>query len=79
MHDFAGQLRELRQARGWTMYRLGKASGITPEGISKLEKPGSDPKLSTLYKLAVAFGVKVCELVPEAGGHKQGKKRPGKV
>jgi hypothetical protein len=34
------------------------------EGVHKLERPGSDPKLSTLLKLAAAFGVTVHELLP---------------
>jgi transcriptional regulator with XRE-family HTH domain len=66
VEDFAGLLRRLRESRGWTMYRLAKLSGLTGEGISKLEEAGSDPRLSTLFKLATAFGVELSELLPEA-------------
>jgi transcriptional regulator with XRE-family HTH domain len=64
--DFARTLRRLREARGWTKYRLAQESGVTKENLSKLERPGSDPKLSTLSKLAAALGVSARELVPEA-------------
>jgi transcriptional regulator with XRE-family HTH domain len=60
------------------MYRLAKESGLSTEGVSKLETAGSDPKLSTLYKLAEALGVGARELVPEvaAGGRaKKGGRR----
>ena len=76
MQDFAKRLKALREARGWTRYRLGKQSGLTPEGVSKLEEPGSDPKLSTLHKLAAAFGIDVAELLGPAG---KARKRPGKA
>jgi transcriptional regulator with XRE-family HTH domain len=65
MNDFAARLRRLRESRGWTMYRLAKLSGISKEGIHKLERTGSDPKLSTLTKLVAAFGVPWDELLPE--------------
>jgi transcriptional regulator with XRE-family HTH domain len=67
MKRFGTHLRRLREQRGMTRYRLAKLSGITPEGVNRLERPGSDPKLSTLYKVAAAFGVRVCELLPDHG------------
>jgi transcriptional regulator with XRE-family HTH domain len=76
VNDFARRLKELRRSRDWTRYRLAKESGISAEGVSNLEKPGSDPKLSTLYKLAAAFGIDVTELLGPAG---KLRKRPGKV
>jgi transcriptional regulator with XRE-family HTH domain len=81
VNNFGERLKALREARGWTRYRLAKLAGLTNEGVVKLEEPGADPKLSTLVKLAGAFGVKVCELLPEATPAPQParKKRPGKV
>jgi transcriptional regulator with XRE-family HTH domain len=54
----------LRERRGITRYRLAKLAGVSIEGACNLEKPGSDPKLSTLFKLAVALEVEPAELVP---------------
>jgi transcriptional regulator with XRE-family HTH domain len=80
VNEFARRLKELREARGWTWYRLAKESGISTDGIAKMERPGTDPKLSTLHKLAAAFGIDVAELLAgvEAKGQAR-KKRPGKA
>jgi transcriptional regulator with XRE-family HTH domain len=61
--SFAERLRRLRLERGLTWYRLAKLSGVTKQGLAKLERPGSDPRLSTLRKLAKAFGLSLSELV----------------
>jgi transcriptional regulator with XRE-family HTH domain len=74
--SFQDRLRRLREERGLTWYRLAKLSGITKEGLAKLEQPGSDPKLSTLRKLAAALGVTVEELV--RGETEKPKRKKGK-
>src|SRR5262245_57986840 len=53
--DFPSRLKQLREERGWTRYRLAKLTGISKEGISNLEREDADPKLSTLRKLAGAL------------------------
>jgi transcriptional regulator with XRE-family HTH domain len=65
MSDFASHLRGLRERSGLTRHRLSRLSGISQEGLSTLEEPGSDPKLSTLFKLAAAFGVSARDLIPD--------------
>jgi transcriptional regulator with XRE-family HTH domain len=81
--DFAAHLRRLRESRGITRYRLAKLAGITSEGVCKLERPGSDPKLSTLLKLAAALRMLPCELIPVEGARTRAKKgrtkRPGET
>jgi transcriptional regulator with XRE-family HTH domain len=67
LKDFARRLTALRESRGWTMYRLGKASGLTPEAVSKLEQGQTDPKLTTLAKLAAGLGIDVCGLLRDGG------------
>jgi transcriptional regulator with XRE-family HTH domain len=62
---FAKHLSRLREQKDMTRYRLAQLSGISKEGISKLEEADSDPKLSTLVKLARALGVKTWELLPD--------------
>jgi transcriptional regulator with XRE-family HTH domain len=61
--EFSGRLRQLREARGWTVYHLAKVSGVIAEGIRLLELRGADPRLSTVLKLAAALGVEVGELL----------------
>ena len=65
MKTFARHLKQLREQAGMTRYRLAQLSGISKEGVSKLEEAGSDPKLSTLAKLAKALGVHIWELLPD--------------
>jgi transcriptional regulator with XRE-family HTH domain len=80
MNDFGKRLKAMREAQGWTRYRLAKLSGLTTEGVVRLEEPGNDPKLSTLVKLAGAFGVEVWELLEMASKVEvKSRKRPGKV
>jgi transcriptional regulator with XRE-family HTH domain len=64
MTDFATHLRRLREARGMSQYRVAKLSGMSKEGVSRLEEPNADPKLSTLVKLAEALGLIPQELIP---------------
>lgn len=39
--------------------------GVNGPLIAKWEKPGSDPKLSTVIRLAAALGCRVIDLVGE--------------
>jgi transcriptional regulator with XRE-family HTH domain len=63
MAPFGERLQLLRKSKGMSRYRLAQLSGISKEGMSKLEEPGADPKLSTINKLAAALGVSPAELV----------------
>src|SRR5262249_3314353 len=65
MTTFAKRLRQLRKQKGWTTYKLAQECKISRPGLDKLERPGADPKLSTMIKLAAALGVKVRDLIPE--------------
>jgi transcriptional regulator with XRE-family HTH domain len=65
VRDFADRLRRFREAKGITQYRLAQLSGLSKEGISKLEEGATDPRLSTLQKLAAALGVPVARLVAD--------------
>lgn len=54
----AEQIREMRDARGWTQEELARASGKVQETISQLENPNAGkPTLTTLQRLASAFDV----------------------
>jgi transcriptional regulator with XRE-family HTH domain len=73
--EFAALLRRLREDRGMTRYRLAKLAGVTVEGVCKLEEGGTDPRLSTVLKLAEGLGVPPCHLLPGAG---HGAEKPTK-
>ena len=62
-----------------TRYRLAQLSGISRPGVSMLEKDGSDPKLSTLGKLAKALDMEPWELLPGWEGQPTKADHPGKL
>lgn len=63
MARVARTLRALRAERGWTQRVLAKKTGLTARYLSRLETQRHDPTLSTLGKLARAFGMTVSDLL----------------
>lgn len=60
---FGNVLKSLRAERGLTQQQLADRVGIAVSIIGRLEtKPGVDPRLSTLYRLAAALGCRVSDL-----------------
>lgn len=61
---FVGQkIKALRQARGWSQYRLAKITGIPHQMISAWESGKQNPSAKHLTKLAAAFGIPVDALL----------------
>jgi DNA-binding XRE family transcriptional regulator len=56
-------VRELRNAKGWTPEELGEAAGMNELQVGHIERGATDPKLSTIRKLARAYGMTVSELL----------------
>src|SRR5262245_25443307 len=71
---FADRLQALREAAGISQYRLAQLSGITKQGISRLEMGETRPAWDTVQALARALGVSVEEFVVE--GEDLGKPPP---
>ncbi|HEX7151677.1 MAG TPA: helix-turn-helix transcriptional regulator [Thermoanaerobaculia bacterium] len=61
--SFGKRVRELRTARGWTQEHLAEESGMNWLQVGHIERGASDPKLSTIIRLAKALGVKPGELL----------------
>ncbi len=59
---FGQQIRILREARGWTMEQLAEVAEMNPLQVGHIERGASDPKLSTILKLARALAVRPEEL-----------------
>lgn len=57
--DVGDRLRTLRQERGQSMRALARASGLSTNALSMIERGRTSPSVSTLYKLADALGVPV--------------------
>jgi transcriptional regulator with XRE-family HTH domain len=58
------RLRTLREARDLTRYRLAQLSGVAESLIVRIEA-GTDPRWSTVCRLAAGLGVGVGELAKE--------------
>jgi transcriptional regulator with XRE-family HTH domain len=62
---FAGRLRELREASGLTQADLAKLTGLTTDGIAKLERGDRGPTWETVVSLCKALRVEVGEFAKE--------------
>lgn len=57
--DVGGRLRELRHERDMSMRALARASGLSTNALSMIERGRTSPSVSTLYKLAEALNVPI--------------------
>ena len=58
-------LRQIRERQGISQRGLAGVAGITQVALFRLESGETDPRLSTLRKLAKALNVTVAELIGE--------------
>ncbi len=56
------KIKKLRIAKGLTIYKLSKETGITQNHISDLECGRRNPSLDTLKRLIVPLGISLSEL-----------------
>lgn len=61
-NEFGQRLRDLRNARDWTIATLAQKTGVSQVSIWNLENGRNLPKYDTLTKLAAALDVEVGEL-----------------
>jgi transcriptional regulator with XRE-family HTH domain len=61
----AGNLRAAREKASLSQVEAGERSGVHHTAIAGYEIERRVPTLMTLYRLAVAYGVKVADLLPE--------------
>lgn len=62
---FGALVTRFREARGWTLADLSRASGMNADYLGVLERGYNLPTLTTVFQLAAAFGVEAAELVRE--------------
>ena len=67
-------MKSAREAAGMNILQAAEASGVHRVNIGVFEADTKTPTLATLYKLATAYGVNVCDLLP--GGVLPDAKRP---
>lgn len=61
----AGQIRALRQARGWSLDELSARSGVSRASLSRLENAEVSPTAAVLGRLCGAFGMTMSRLLRE--------------
>jgi transcriptional regulator with XRE-family HTH domain len=61
-----GHIKRLREERGWSQPRLAVEAGVAVSAVSQIENGRRSPNVSTLDKLAEAFGVEVADFFPKA-------------
>jgi transcriptional regulator with XRE-family HTH domain len=64
--DVGGEIRRLREARGWSQAKLAGETGMGVSGISQIETGARNPSAATLWKISGALGVEVGDLFPKA-------------
>ena len=57
--DVGGRLRQLRQERGMSMRALARASGLSTNALSMIERAKTSPSVSTLYKISDALEIPI--------------------
>ena len=78
---FAGRLKELREAKGWTQRQLAETAGLALAGVQNLEQGRTYPEWPTVLALCQAFGVS-CDaftLQPRSSSLAPARGRPRKV
>lgn len=60
---FAQKLATARKASGLSQAEVSRRSGIHATEVSRMERGLRDPRLSTIYRLADALGMKPSELL----------------
>jgi XRE family transcriptional regulator, regulator of sulfur utilization len=61
--EFGARVRKLRQRRGWALVELSAETGLGRVFLSNLENGRHVPKLTTIKKLANAYGLTVSQLL----------------
>lgn len=67
-------LKAKRQALGWSQEALARKADVPNQTVSRAEQGATEPRLSTIAKLAEALGCTVDDLLaPAAAGSSEGE------
>lgn len=62
------RVREIRIKKGLSIRDLANLSAVSKSGIEKVEGPSPNPHIGTLYKIALALGVRIADLIDDDDG-----------
>lgn len=57
------RVRELRKKRQWTLEEMSAACGVSKSMLSEIERGRVNPTLAVAYRIALAFGISLSDLV----------------
>ena len=55
------RINQLMNQRGWSVYRLGKVSGLSQSTLAHVFRKDSEPTISTLETICNAFGISLSQ------------------
>lgn len=59
------RIEQLMKQRGWSVYRLGKESGLSQSTLAHVFRKDSEPTISTLEIICNAFGITLSQFFAE--------------
>ena len=59
--DVSGRIKRLLEQRSWSIYRLGKESGLSQSTLSHVFRKDSEPTFSTLETICKTLGISLGE------------------
>ena len=62
-------IKRLRLKKGLSLAEVADRAGLHREAVARIERPGYDPRASTLVAIARALDVPVCALFKNGGHH----------
>lgn len=63
--DVTEQIEALMRERGWTIYRLGKETGLSQSTLAHVFRRDSAPTIATLETICRAFGISLSQFFAE--------------
>ena len=63
--DIAKRLKKIRNAKGYSVYKLSQLSGMSETHIRDLERGDRNPSLDTIYRIADILGLTLSEFLNE--------------
>ena len=63
--DIKKHIKELMEARNWTLYELSKRSGIAQTTLQNMWKRNTEPSIPTLIELCKAFDITLAQFFSE--------------
>jgi transcriptional regulator with XRE-family HTH domain len=68
------RIKRVRRRVGMSLAEVADGAGLHREAVARAERADTDPRASTVARIAKALGVPVCELYPRTGHERTRKK-----